>query len=392
MDDDSDDVVDRSEALYPDKCRWFTRGWTLQELLAPCDVHFFNARWKFIGNRYLLAGWISDETGISGNVLKRHIWEECGLSTSPTKNCCPGTEMTIRQVLDSLSILTRMNWASARQTTRPEDLAYCLMGIFDVNMPLLYGEGHKAFRRVQEAIVRSSHDQTILAWGSGPGCPASLADATSPGHGGDEWKSIFAAYPGQFESRLALQPDNALDGGIQFAGNRLELEVGLGECLIKRPVESVSDGGTRTLQESRFLHFAVLCAHGVEDPLARVAILLDAVIGAPGTFLRVSSFGLMVFELSDRLDSSYTWSKFADSSSTWSKFADRKDKISSAPDHRFGNSFSRTESNDRKRKTSSARTNRFQEVYTWSDPNDRKEKISSPCLCLMGADNDHVQL
>jgi hypothetical protein len=258
------------------------------------------------------------------------------------------------------------------------------MGIFDVNMPLLYGEGHKAFGRLQEAIVRSSHDQTILAWGSGPGCPASLAYATSPGPGDYRLKSIFAAYPGQFESRLALQPDNALDAGIQFAGNRLELEVGLGECLIKRPVESIRHGAPGTLQESRFLHFAVLCAHGVEDPSARVAILLQEVRGAPGTFVRVSSFGRMVFELSDRFDSSYTWSKFAV----------RKDKISWAPDPRFGNDFSRIKINDRKGKgkASSARDNRLWKIDAWSDPNDRKEKISSPRLYLSGADNDHVQL
>ncbi|KAK0722644.1 hypothetical protein B0T26DRAFT_628827, partial [Lasiosphaeria miniovina] len=58
-----------------------------------------------------------------------------------------------------------MSWASRRQTTRPEDIAYCLMGIFNVNMSMLYGEGGtKAFIRLQEGILRESDDQTILAW------------------------------------------------------------------------------------------------------------------------------------------------------------------------------------------------------------------------------------
>jgi hypothetical protein len=61
-----------------------------------------------------------------------------------------------------------MSWASNRTTTREEDTAYCLMGTFDINMPMLYGEGMKAFIRLREEIIRISHDQTILAWWSKP--------------------------------------------------------------------------------------------------------------------------------------------------------------------------------------------------------------------------------
>lgn len=57
-----------------------------------------------------------------------------------------------------------MSWASERETTRIEDIAYSLLGIFDVNMPLLYGEGNKAFVRLQEEIMKSSNDQTLFAW------------------------------------------------------------------------------------------------------------------------------------------------------------------------------------------------------------------------------------
>jgi hypothetical protein len=62
------------------------------------------------------------------------------------------------------NVAKRMSWAARRTTTRVEDEAYCLLGLFDVNIPLLYGEGEKAFRRLQEAIMREEEDYTLLAW------------------------------------------------------------------------------------------------------------------------------------------------------------------------------------------------------------------------------------
>ncbi|KAK3639108.1 hypothetical protein LTR56_012657 [Elasticomyces elasticus] len=121
--------------------RWYARGWTLQELLAPSKVHFYNRKTHLLGTKWTLAALIAYATGI-------HIAVIAGLEG----------------VFDA-SIAQRMSWASARQNTRPEDVAYSLLGIFDVNMPLLYGEGDKAFMRLQEAIIRQSDDQSILAWG-----------------------------------------------------------------------------------------------------------------------------------------------------------------------------------------------------------------------------------
>ena len=72
--------------------------------------------------------------------------------------------LTHARVLDQVSVARRMSWASSRKTTRIEDWAYSLMGIFDVNMPLLYGEGDKAFLRLQEEIMKSSDDESIFAW------------------------------------------------------------------------------------------------------------------------------------------------------------------------------------------------------------------------------------
>jgi hypothetical protein len=74
-------------------------------------------------------------------------------------------EVLTTGALETFSIARRMSWAAKRQTTRIEDQAYSLMGIFDVNMPLLYGEGKKAFTRLQEAILKVSDDQSLFAWG-----------------------------------------------------------------------------------------------------------------------------------------------------------------------------------------------------------------------------------
>jgi hypothetical protein len=122
------------------KSRWFTRGWTLQELLAPKKVTFFNRDWTPLGSKRTHATTLSTITGIDADTL-----------LDPSN-------------LFTASIARRMSWAASRQTTRREDTAYCLMGIFNVNMPLLYGEGERAFIRLQEEIIKESNDQSILAW------------------------------------------------------------------------------------------------------------------------------------------------------------------------------------------------------------------------------------
>jgi hypothetical protein len=117
---------------------WFTRGWTLQELIAPHNVRFYDQEWGFIGDKDELAELVSDITGISVDVL------------------------TNRNV--SSSVAQKMSWAAGRETTRIEDRAYSLMGIFGVNMPPLYGEGPRAFIRLQEEIMRKSFDHSLFAW------------------------------------------------------------------------------------------------------------------------------------------------------------------------------------------------------------------------------------
>ena len=124
-------------------CRWFTRGWTLQELIAPEDVRFFNAHWELIGSKQSLAEVIARITGVSKEVLLARY---------------------VPSFMQSISIATRMSWAANRETEKPEDMAYCLLGLFGVNMPLLYGEGRNAFLRLQEEILKNSEDHSLFAW------------------------------------------------------------------------------------------------------------------------------------------------------------------------------------------------------------------------------------
>lgn len=139
---DSTSEFHQSALLVFGASKWFTRGWTLQELLAPRILSFCSSDWKILGTKKDLQKAISIITGI------RHMYLQ------------PSGPEAIR----GASIAEIMSWASARVTQRTEDIAYCLLGLFGVNMPLLYGERHKAFLRLQLEIIKKTDDQSIFAW------------------------------------------------------------------------------------------------------------------------------------------------------------------------------------------------------------------------------------
>ena len=146
---------------------WFTRGWTLQELLAPRIVWFFDHDWRYIGSKDDLAHEISEITGIDTEYLHPHAAPfERPLPCTKSLNCRAHRPYSKYQLTGRWepSVATRMSWASKRQTSRIEDTAYCLLGLFDVNMPLLYGEGTKAFIRLQHEIIKNTSDESIFAW------------------------------------------------------------------------------------------------------------------------------------------------------------------------------------------------------------------------------------
>ncbi|KAI8951667.1 heterokaryon incompatibility protein-domain-containing protein [Xylaria longipes] len=122
------------------KSRWFQRGWTLQELIVPAVVRFYDTSWNCLGQRRDLSPALVRITRIPRVFL---------LGIIP---------------LHEASVAQRMSWAAGRVTKRKEDLAYCLLGMFGITMPVIYGEGSQAFIRLQKEIVRHINDDSILAW------------------------------------------------------------------------------------------------------------------------------------------------------------------------------------------------------------------------------------
>jgi hypothetical protein len=120
--------------------RWFRRGWTLQELIAPRTVLFYSVDWNKIAEKREIRDEISAITGIPQLILDGRPPEGC-------------------------NVAQRLSWASNRETTREEDMAYCLLGLFDVAMPPIYGEGlTNAFLRLQDELLKRTADQTLFLW------------------------------------------------------------------------------------------------------------------------------------------------------------------------------------------------------------------------------------
>ncbi|KAH9908354.1 heterokaryon incompatibility protein-domain-containing protein [Xylariomycetidae sp. FL2044] len=153
------------------RCKWFRRGWTLQELVASRNIIFFGSGWELIGTKEGLSSFLHTITRIPEEVLD---------DVKP---------------LRSVSVATRMSWAARRETTRPEDIAYCLMGIFNVNMPMLYGEGTKAFIRLQEEILRQIHDDSLFAWRA-----TEDSEETTP------YRGLLAESPDEFADSEGFMP------------------------------------------------------------------------------------------------------------------------------------------------------------------------------------------
>lgn len=169
--------------------RWFTRGWTLQELIAPEEVQFYDRNWSLRG-------------------LKSEMLEDLQNITGVDTTALQGSNLRF------FSVARKMSWASKRETTREEDLAYCLLGIFDISMPLLYGEGQKAFIRLQEEILREYEDESLFAW-----------ECKTPG-----WVcGLLAPSPAAFEFSANIMPcltqSSVQSGPIVITNRGIRLEV-----------------------------------------------------------------------------------------------------------------------------------------------------------------------
>jgi hypothetical protein len=161
-----------NENLAFSKSRWFQRGWTLQELIAPRHLEFFNHTWQPLGER--------------DTELLHLVIERTAISPEVFGNC---------RALREIPIARRMSWMAYRRTTRKEDEAYCLLGIFGVNIPLLYGEAESAFARLQEELIRRFRDHSLLIF----------SDST---RNSSDLREPLAASPEDFAGCNKIQPCN----------------------------------------------------------------------------------------------------------------------------------------------------------------------------------------
>lgn len=247
------DVADDEDPAAADSSfrnsEWFTRGWTLQELIAPELVVFLSWRWEVIGTKDRLARVIEAITGVDVDILTR------------------------RKALDDVSIARRMSWASNRRTTRPEDEAYSLMGIFGVHMPTIYGEQRDAFIRLQEEIVRRSPDQSIFVWGLGRTLTGDVLTHSSAGYLPVEGPAqqeqsanrlLFASSPAAFQHSHDVK---RLD--VDHLSMRLKTRIPLPMftltahgVLATLPVYKI------TTKDGRVIHLVALACHHASDHLS----------------------------------------------------------------------------------------------------------------------------
>ncbi|KAH0841934.1 hypothetical protein FOPE_06789 [Fonsecaea pedrosoi] len=183
------DLENAADTSQLQTCRWFTRGWTLQELIAPQKVRFYDKWWVEAGTKASFQELLATVTRIDSDVLVNG------------------------QNLDFVPVGRKMSWAAHRETSRVEDLAYCLLGLFNVNMPLLYGEGGRAFLRLQEEILKEHNDLSLFAWQNTSG--TSL------------YRGIFAESPTEFSDCFDLKAPHereSLGNEVSITSNGLRAE------------------------------------------------------------------------------------------------------------------------------------------------------------------------
>ena len=261
--------------------RWFTRAWTLQELIAPAYLVFYDAEWRRIADRWSLSNIISARANIYPRTLGRSI-------LPPAQNL-----EELKRHLSTICIGFKMNWAAQRQATRDEDLAYSLLGVFDVNMALLYGEGRqKAFLRLQEQIIKHGFDHSLLSWQSPEGKLPQLG----------RWDWVLAPEPELFVASRNLEHirgHHRLDTGTLYPDG-LELD-GVMVC----PVEAIKQADALDSGFGLAKTFLVDHPDSIEltregDVCAYLAVLRCA---SRGNYIK--RIGILVFKDRNRPDRYY---------------------------------------------------------------------------------------
>ncbi|KAH9238564.1 hypothetical protein K456DRAFT_1785052, partial [Colletotrichum gloeosporioides 23] len=128
-------------------CQFWSQIWTLQELIFPPKIQFYDAKWHLKGERSssVLSSLLSSITGVDEEILTQTSRPPC------------------------ISAARKLSWAAERQSLQPEDAAYGILGLFDVSMNIIYGEGAvPAFIRLQEHILNRTNDGSVLLWTAKP--------------------------------------------------------------------------------------------------------------------------------------------------------------------------------------------------------------------------------
>lgn len=279
---DGVDLAHADSSAVLGKSRWFTRGWTLQELIAPDRVEFFDLHWQPLGERRDMVRTLARITGVAEAVLSRNHDPLCAHSFVHPYGACThcGAAVTLKSIMESFSVAARMSWAAGRETTREEDMAYCLLGVFNIHMPLLYGEdGSKAVWRLQEEIMRSNNDQSILA-SSGIGLDSSLPFHES---------RLFASSPNAFRGKYNINLAPACPGTtppMTLTNQGLNVDLLICPCSVEWTTVSGAQWDLVTLW------LGILNCSLDTEFLSRPAILLER-LDAEGWTFRLIGYNLL---------------------------------------------------------------------------------------------------
>jgi hypothetical protein len=242
--------------------KWFTRGWTLQELIAPACIIFYNSYWHRIGEkikfpRYTANG---DTTLRVWDVAERYM-------LSSVSNIPYNLLFGLGGDKNDYSVAQRMSWAAKRQCTRIEDVAYSLMGLFDINMPLLYGEERKAFTRLQKEIIENIDDHTLFAW-TVPEWEKNIATWTP--------QPILAASPSFFANSENLVSTHEETGEISSMTKQgLKIQLPITTCHLLSHAPLFFKVGKREL-------YRVRLSCGIGEDRVDVLLLRDISTQSPG--------------------------------------------------------------------------------------------------------------
>lgn len=268
--------------------RWFNRGWTLQELIAPRNAVFFDKNWIGFGSRDdALFAAICDRTRILPQVFtSRHCMcpsiSHSGTLSLLRNGKCKGCNAkdNLPDILGSLNAAVIMNWAANRATTRIEDMSYSLIGLFNINLPLLYGEGDKAFMRLQSAILARNNDHSLLLWREKP--ERDEATFSRPGCLSRSPKGFETAPPivpqreyydfdNEMVPRLAVGLADSMEP-VELSETVLKVTLWICPCRVGYPFGDNSDEGPGITDDWAL---AILNCHSASDYLVRPAILLS---------------------------------------------------------------------------------------------------------------------